>query len=74
MKKHVPDPPPYTCPVFTPDKAFNTATEYLNKAIDALDRLPDYVVLEKIPDLSGAIVDLKIGRAFLRVAMENSPM
>lgn len=71
MKKLVPDPPPtpYTCPVFTHDKAVLTATEYIDKAIDALDRLPDYVVLEKQPDLGDALLDLKVGKAFLMVAL-----
>ena len=74
MKKLVPDPPPtpFTCPLFTPDKATRTAMEYFELAIDALDRLPDYVVLEKQPDVGDALINLKIGRAFLMVAMEQS--
>jgi len=71
MKKLVPDPPTYISPVYSQDRSLNTAMDYINKAIEALDRLPDYVVLEKQPDVGDALIDLKIGRAFLMVAMQN---
>lgn len=76
MKKLVPDPPPIpsTSPVFSRDKAIRTAAEYFDMAIDALDRLPDHVVLEKQPDVGHALLNLKIGRAFLLVAMERPPL
>ena len=73
MKKLVPDPPTYISPVYSQDRSLNTAMDYINKAIEALDRLPDYVVLEKQPDVGDALIDLKIGRAFLMVAMQNPP-
>ena len=71
MKKLVPDPPTCISPVYSQDRSLNTAMDYINKAIEALDRLPDYVVLEKQPDVGDALIDLKIGRAFLMVAMQN---
>ena len=71
MKKLVPDPPTYISPVYSQDRSLNTAMDYINKAIEALDRLPDYVVLEKQPEVGDALIDLKIGRAFLMVALQN---
>ena len=73
MKKLVPDPPPIpsTSPLLNYDKVIHTAAEYFDMAIDSLDRLPDYVVLEKQPDVGHALINLKIGRAFLMVAMEK---
>jgi len=74
MKKLVPDPPPVLSirPGLTHDEAIRTATEHLDTVISALDALPDQRKARDQSVLEGARVNVRIGKALLKIAQAKS--
>ncbi|MDU9393606.1 hypothetical protein [Pseudomonas sp. zfem002] len=74
MKKLVPDPPPILTikPGLTHDQAIRLADEHLNSALAALTRLPLQSKSCDQASLEGAEIELRIGKALLRVAQAES--
>jgi len=75
MKKLVPDPPVLCVgPGLSHEEAIRRAEEHLKKAITNICYLPCHASLEHQGMLSGAMLDLKISRALLTVALAKSPV
>jgi|GEM_PF-879494 len=74
MKKLVPDPPPVLCinPGVTHDQAVRNAADYLKKALGNASRLPQQPILKHQELLDDALLELKICRAYLQIALGTS--
>ncbi|OAI95099.1 hypothetical protein [Pseudomonas putida] len=76
MKKLVPDPPPVLCvgPGLSHEEAVRRAAEHLKKAITAASSLPEPKTTRHRALLINALLDMKISKALLTVAMSESPV
>jgi len=74
MKKLVPDPPARLCisPGLSHEEAIQRAYEYLKKGIDLAGLLPDPIEERHQNMQSDALLDLRIAKAFLSVALSPS--
>jgi len=76
MKKSVPDPPAVLCvgPGLSHDDAIRYAQEYLQKAVTMATYLPSPSSLKHQRMLSDVLLDMKISKAFLTLALSASPV
>ncbi|MDU9389815.1 hypothetical protein ACIP1T_13490 [Pseudomonas japonica] len=74
MKKLVPDPPPTLSvrPGLTHDEAIRTADEHFKSALNSLTRLPLQLLPRNQDLLDAAVIDLRIGKALLSIALAPS--
>jgi len=73
MKKLVPDPPVLCVgPGLSHEEAIRKAEDHLKKAIASVCYLPCPPSLKHQEMLSGALLDMKISRALLTVALSRS--
>ncbi|MEE1920506.1 hypothetical protein V0R50_08645 [Pseudomonas sp. 148P] len=74
MKKLVPDPPATLCisPDLSHEEAIRRAEEYLKKALHLAGSLPDPIEERYQIMQSDALLDLRIAKAFLSVALSPS--
>ncbi len=74
MKKLVPDPPPVLCirAGMSPAEAIYKAEKHLQSAISSLNELPEQPLPMNQTRLTGAILNIKIGRTLLTVARAKS--
>lgn len=74
MKKLVPDPPPVLCirAGMSPEEAIYTADKHLKSALSSLNDLPEQALPMNRTRLTGAILNLKIGRTLLTIARTKS--
>lgn len=76
MKKIVPDPPPVLCvgPGLYHEEAIARAAEHLNKAIHGAGALPDRPTPRNEAELSNVLLEMRIAKALLGVALSASPV
>ncbi|HCN44748.1 MAG TPA: hypothetical protein DIT18_03020 [Pseudomonas sp.] len=76
MKKLVPDPPPVLCvgPGLSHEESIRRAAEHLNKAITAASLIPEIEETRHQALMINALLDMKISKALLTVAMSESPV
>ncbi len=76
MKKIVPDPPPVLCvgPGLYHHDAIVRAAEHLNKAIHGAGSLPDVPSPRNEAMLSTVLLQMRIAKALLAVALSASPV
>ncbi|MHA6196405.1 hypothetical protein ACX3YG_18775 [Pseudomonas wadenswilerensis] len=76
MKKLVPDPPPVLCigPGLSHDQALHKALEHLKQAIEYASSLTDLKNEQNALTLSDALLDMRIAKALLGVALAASPV
>ena len=74
MKKNVPDPPAVLCisPGLTHEEAVRHASDYITKAFAAVEKLPVQAEQPDQENLKETVLYLKIGKAFLTVALAAS--
>mgnify|MGYP003582370835 CR=1 FL=1 len=76
MKKIVPDPPPVPCvgPGLYHEEAIARAAEHFNEAIMGADSLPDTPTPRNEAGLSTILLNMRIAKALLGVALSASPV
>lgn len=76
MKKLVPDPPPALCvgPGLSHEEAIKRAMEHLTKAILDAAYLPDPPDGRHREMLSSALLNMRISKALLSLAVAESPL
>jgi len=76
MKKLVPDPPYalHTIPGLSREDAMRHALEYLEKAIVNVARLPDPPMEHEVQMLTDALIDLRVSKAMMTVAVAASTL
>ena len=76
MKKLVPDPPPTLCvgPGLSHEDAITRASEHLIKAIQYAACLPDPPNAKHREILSDALLNMRISKALLSLAVAASPL
>lgn len=76
MKKLVPDPPPVLCvgPGLSHDQALRKAVEHLKQAIEYASSLTDLKNEQNELSLSYALLDMRISKALLAIALAASPV
>lgn len=76
MKKLVPDPPPTLCvgPGLSHEEAIKRASEHLNRAILRAAYLPDPPDARHREMLSDALLNMRISKALLALAVAESPL
>lgn len=76
MKKHVPDPPYtlHTLPGLSREDAMRHAVEYLDKALANVARLPEPSMEHEMQMLSDALIDMKVSKAMMTVAVAASTL
>ena len=76
MKTLVPDPPPVLCvgPGLYHEEAIARAAEHLNKAIHGAGSLPDTPTPRNEAELSNILLEMRIAKALLGVALSASPV
>ncbi len=76
MKKLVPDPPYalHTKSGLTREEAMRHALEYLDKAIANMARLPDPPMEYEKQMLTDALIDMRVSKAMMTVAVAASTL
>ncbi|WP_425928367.1 hypothetical protein [Pseudomonas sp. NyZ201] len=76
MKKLVPDPPPALCvgPGLSHEEAIKRAADHLNRAILQTAYLPDPPDARHREMLSNAVLNMRISKALLSLAVAESPV
>ena len=76
MKKIVPDPPYalYTTPGLTREEAMQHALDHLDKALSNVSLLPAPPMEHHLEMLNYALLDLKISKAMMTVAVAASTL